>query len=647
MKKYFIIAICSFFCMHRASGQTLFTYGNEKITVQEFLKAYNKNNPKAGSNKNPKEIQEYLDLYIASRLKIKEAKARGYDTLQRLVDDLRNLRSQIVPAYLNDEKSIEKLVEEAFARSQKDIRLQHIFIAIGEKEDTVAARQKAEEAYKKIQKGQNFSTVAKNFSSDPSVKDNGGDIGYITVFTLPYELENLAYTTLVSKLSSLYKSKSGYHIFKNVNERKALGKIKAAQILIAIPTDAANSSKTEAKKLVDSLYNRLQKGDDFGKLATAFSNDIFSSSANGQMQDVEVGQYNPKFESAAFILPVNGAISKPFLTTHGWHIIKRIDRVPVSVKKDDETIKVLREKVEASDRMNTAKAALIKKVMVQAGYKKLNHNDPDFVKTSDSILTNNVNIDSGTLTSQTPLFQLKEKQFKFQDWIAYARMNRFKNDGTGVKSYDVLRDEFLATSVLEYYKENLESFNPEFKSQINEFSEGNLFFDIMQLEVWGPAQSDTMALENYYKQHQSKYVWNKSADAVIFYTSDEPTANTLRNRLNKSPRWKAMADEYGEKIVVDSARFEISQIPNGNKMVLKNGVMTPSLVNNSDNTASFAYIIKYYPQNEKRNFSEAKGLVINDYQLELEKKWLEELKKKYPVVINEKAWNDLLRSLKI
>jgi len=181
MKKYFIIAICSFFCMHRASGQTLFTYGNEKITVQEFLKAYNKNNPKAGSNKNPKEIQEYLDLYIASRLKIKEAKARGYDTLQRLVDDLRNLRSQIVPAYLNDEKSIEKLVEEAFARSQKDIRLQHIFIAIGEKEDTVAARQKAEEAYKKIQKGQNFSTVAKNFSGDPSVKDNGGDIGYITV----------------------------------------------------------------------------------------------------------------------------------------------------------------------------------------------------------------------------------------------------------------------------------------------------------------------------------------------------------------------------------------------------------------------------------------------------------------------------------
>jgi peptidyl-prolyl cis-trans isomerase SurA len=361
---------------------------------------------------------------------------------------------------------------------------------------------------------------------------------------------------------------------------------------------------------------------------------------------MEVGQYNPVFESAAFSLPSNSAISKPFLTSHGWHILKRVNRVPVSTKIDDETMKVLQEKVEAGDRMNTAKAALVKKVMVQAGYKKLQFNDAIFFKASDSILTNNVNIDSTTVASQTPLFQLKEKQIKFKDWIAYARLNRFKNDGSGVKRYDVLWDEFLSASVLEYSKENLESLNPEFKAQVNEFNEGNLFFDIMQLEVWGPAQSDTVALENYYKQHQSKYLWNKSADAIIFYTSDEATANTLKNRMSSAPRWKALADEYGEKIVVDSARFEVSQIPNGDKMVLKNGVITSPLVNTADNTASFAYIIKYYPQTEKRNFTDAKGLVINDYQQELEKKWLEELKKKYPVKVDQAVWENLLRSMK-
>ncbi len=55
--------------------------------------------------------------------------------------------------------------------------------------------------------------------------------------------------------------------------------------------------------------------------------------------------------------------------------------MPVSVKMDDKTMKGLREKVEVSDRMNMAKAALVKKVMTQAGYKKLNFNDTAFLKT--------------------------------------------------------------------------------------------------------------------------------------------------------------------------------------------------------------------------------------------------------------------------
>ncbi len=72
MRKYFVIAFGFLFCTIRTYGQTLFTYGNETVSVQDFLKAYNKNNPETGSIKNAKEIQEYLDLYIASRLKIKK-----------------------------------------------------------------------------------------------------------------------------------------------------------------------------------------------------------------------------------------------------------------------------------------------------------------------------------------------------------------------------------------------------------------------------------------------------------------------------------------------------------------------------------------------------------------------------------------------
>jgi peptidyl-prolyl cis-trans isomerase SurA len=39
-----------------------------------------------------------------------------------------------------------------------------------------------------------------------------------------------------------------------------------------------------------------------------------------------------------------------------------------------------------------------------------------------------------------------------------------------------------------------------------------------------------------------------------------------------------------------------------------------------------------------RNFEDAKGLVTNDYQQVLEQQWIDTLKKKYPIKINDAVW---------
>ena len=84
-------------------------------------------------------------------------------------------------------------------------------------------------------------------------------------------------------------------------------------------------------------------------------------------------------------------------------------------------------------------------------------------------------------------------------------------------------------------------------------------------------------------------------------------------------------------------------IPNPSKAQLKPGVITNPLTSKADKTVSFAYIIRNYPTAEQRSFAEARGLVINDYQAELEKHWLAELKKKYPVVMNQSVVDELAR----
>jgi peptidyl-prolyl cis-trans isomerase SurA len=626
----------------KVSAQTLFTYGNDSVSVTEFLAAYKKNNTAASLK--AADVKEYLDLYIASRLKIREAKARGYDTLPQLAADLQNLRTQILPAYINDKEGVNRLVKEAFDRSQKDIHLAHIFIPTTTQSDTAGAWTKAVEAYGRLQKGEDFAKVAKAYSGDPGVKDNGGDLGYITVFGLPYALENLAYNTPVKKVSPIYRSKGGYHIFKNLGERKSAGRVKAAQILLAFPPGATEEYKAGVKRLADSLYNRLTKGDDFGKLASAFSNDMISAAANGQIPEFGVGQYNPAFEAVVFGLSTDGAISKPFSSAYGWHIVKRLSRVPVSTSLDDDkTVVALREKVEGSDRMKSIQDALAQKVIAAVGLKELGVNSFALWAYTDSVLDAKAPPAPLTVTRESNLLHVGNKDLKAADWISFAQVNRYKSDGSGMKPHSQVWDEFVKYAALNYYQDNLETFNPEFKAQIDEFKDGNLFFEIMQQQIWGPAQTDTAALEKYYGQHKANYVWKESADAVVFYATDEATAKDFLTQLKKAPAtWKELVEKENDKVAVENNRFELSQLPNPTKLPLKAGTITAPLVNTADNTASFAYVVKVYITPEQRSFADAKGMVINDYQAELEKQWLQQLKAKYPVKVNEQALNDVL-----
>lgn len=627
------------------SAQTIFRYGNDSVSVKEFLKAYNKNKTDV---KTEQAFRDYLDLYIASRLKIKEARERGYDTLPQMVSDLDNLRQQILPNYLTDKESVNKLVDEAYNRSLKDIHLAHIFISFQQNGifDTVTALKKLAEAQEKLKTGSDFSAVAKQYSDDPSAKQNGGDLDWITVFSLPYGLETLAYSTPVGKISSVYKSKAGYHIFKNLAERRDPGRIKADQILIAFPPGADASVKNASKKLADSIYNRLLKGDDFGKLASQFSNDVISAAANGEMMEFGVGEYDPVFEHTVYALQKN-VVGKPFLTSHGYHIVKLVGKTPAAAKTDAKAMETLRSKVEQSDRIASIKSVLANKILKEAGYKKAPVNNSELWAFSDSILNYQKLNMPVQITGASDLIQIGEKKFQVSDWITYAQTFRYKPDGSGIKPYAQLWDEFVEAMALNYYQANLENYNEEFKDQINEFKDGNLFFEIMQREVWGPAQSDSTALASYFEKNRSKYNWKPSVDAVIFYAGDMATAKTFGNELKKSPSsWNDLISKYEEKIAADSSRFELAQIPNPTKQSLQPGTITSPLLNKADNTASFAYIIRNHNNTDPRNFADARGLVINDYQIDLEKNWVEQLKKKYPVVISEKELNELIREKK-
>lgn len=629
------LLLCFLILSSTLPAQTLFTCDGRSVSKDDFLKAYNKNN--TGEKASEKSYREYLDLYIRYKLKVKAAYDMQLDTLPGQRVELQNFRAQVADSYLKDEASMDKLIQEVYARGQKDIHLAHIFIAQASPTDSSGAYMKASIAYNALKKGKRFAEAAQQWSEDPSAKTNGGDIGYITVFTLPYELETLAYSTPAGQLSPIYHSKGGYHIFKNLGERKDPGRMRAAQILLSVPPGATINVREEARQRADSIYTALQRGADFGQLARSFSGDNLSYQSGGEIPEFSVGRYDSAFEAAAFALERDGAVSRPVATAYGYHIIKRLGKKIFPQTLDETTLAEIKQAVNNDARVEVSRQALLKKIYQQTNMRRMEFSMSDLSGFADSLMTNPTLSQYRTLSYSNILFAFPEQQYAVQNFLDYAR--NIKTSGRATKiSNQALYEQFVGRTAMDYYRNHLEQYNREFAFQLNEFKEGNLLFEVMQRKVWDKASTDSAGLYNFYEGHKDKYWWESSVDALLFTCSNEQAGQRLRTQLAGNPSdWRRWSDSSGSGVQADSGRYELAQIPSLEKASPVVHQLTPMLTNPSDHSVSFAYILNVYPQRTPRNYRDARGFVINDYQNYLEDEWIAALRKKYPVTVDEKV----------
>jgi peptidyl-prolyl cis-trans isomerase SurA len=642
MRKLFLM-LMSITTIIVVNGQTLFKYGSKTVTQAEFLNNFNKNANNLKGDRSAA-LKENLDLYIRYKLKVQAAYDLQYDTLPNQKDDLQSFKKQIEGKYLTEDKTMKLLIDEAHERMQKDIRVSHILILVpknAQPADTVAALKKINDAYAKLKSGQDFALVAKEFSQDPTVKDNNGDLGYITAFSLSYTMENVAYKTPQGKFSAPFKSKIGYHIFKNVAERKALGKMKAAQILLPfIPNSTENEIAAVGKK-ANELYEQLQKGENFENLARAHSGDRMSAEAGGLMQEFSVGKYEAVFENT-FAELKDGAYCKPFKSSFGWHILKRVGNTVVNPVRDDETNNQILALINSDSRKEKAKEVFINNIIKTTNYKESSLNKEKLFNTTIQKINGDEVIDK-SITENTVLHTYPKLK------VTVGNFWQFAKDAKNLPQYNnlapkALLQEYVKATAFEYYKDHLDEYNADYKNQMNEFKDGNLLFEAMERNVWNKSSQDSAGLANYYTVHKAKYIWDKSADAVIFSAIDKKTADSLRGLIIKNPKkWNEITMGFQNSANVDSGRFELGNIPVADRTAFSNGLTTVAFSPNNDGNMVFAHIFKLYEAGAQRNFDDAKGLVINDYQVKLEDDWIAALRKKYPVKIDDKAWQKLLK----
>ena len=622
-------------------SQTLFTYGGHTVSKDEFLKAYNKN--KTPETNKEASLREYLELYSRFKLKVKTAELQRLDTLQQLRYDLQNFRSQVAESYMNDKEGLNALVEEALLRAQKDIHLLRFYIPIADTmspADTLRVYSAMNELYTQLAADTSFDPAQQVTDKNSLVKKT--DLGYITVFSLPYEIENSVYALKKVEITRPIRTRSGLQVFKHAGERRSAGKWKVAQILISTAPGATSAELEAARKKADSIYTLLMNGVGFSTVAKQFSEDRLTYLNGGELTEFGTGKFEQPFETNVFDLKKDGEISRPFLSSYGYHIVKRLQQkdTPADLT-DEEFTNYLRQAVLHDSRVNGSKANFEKDIKIKTGFKRnVAVRDTELFRYADSVSLNQV-IKNYPINNKT-IFSFAKSAIKGADWLNFVKDYKLNPDVYKGESNSVLLNKFISTASFDYYRKHLEEYNLDFKKQMQEFREGNMLFEIMERNVWNKASGDSAGLVKYYNDHRSRYFWAASAAVILFNGADSTITQEAVTALRNGKDWKLISSESEGQVSADSGRYELTQLSLPAGIVVKEGMIISQADNSGDNASGFLKVLKLFPANEPRSFEEARGLVINDYQGFLDEQWIAELKKKYPVVLNETVFQSLL-----
>ena len=638
MKHVFALFLSVILVVSTLSAQqadpTLMKINGKSIPLSEFEYIYNKNNSTNVVDK--KSLDEYVDLFVNFKLKVEEALAQGLDTTQAFKSEFEMYRNQLAEQYLTDEEKNEQLLREAYDRKKEEAEVSHILVRIpdgGTSAATLSAYKKVMDYYQRAQK-EDFEKLARSVSEDPSVAQNGGYVGWISAMRTPYSFETTAYTTPAGKVSKPVRTFLGYHIIKVLNKRQSPGEIKVAHILLM--NDREDPSKNAGIKLrTDSIYQLIKNGQDFGELATKYSQDPGSASQNGELPWFGSGQMIPEFEKASFALHNKGDVSEPISSQYGWHIIRLIDKKPMD---DFETAKTkLANEIKQNERNQEVFGSFVDKLKKQYGFRVNENALADYYALVDRHAPGDSLFNVEIQKLQAPLANYADKELNQREFNGYL-MNAANPRGVRSDLVTHAFEKYVGDKLKAYEMSQLPAKYPEYRNLMNEYHDGILLFEIMNQEVWDKATKDTEGLSTYFASNKAKYAWDKPHyKGRVIHAKDKATLKAAQNIIKRAE--KDSVDKYLNQRLNDSIQYVKvekglwveGENPVVDSKIFKKGKYTP--------TEEYPYYVVAGKKlgAEPEDYTDVRGLVTADYQDYLEKNWISHLRQKYPVVIDEKV----------
>ena len=622
------------------SDAVLMKVNGTPVMVSEFEYLYGKNN---SQQLKPQTIDDYLPMFVNYKLKLADAKAMGLDTTATFKTEFDRYRRELASPYFTDTAFLEQEVREAYRHYANEVNVSHLMYPAGmDKEETAKNKLFMDSLRNALANGTDadWAAAVAKYTIDHGSKDNAGKMGWLPVGAYPKPFEDMAYATPKGQLSQVVNSGYGLHIIKVNDARPSRGQVRASHIL-TLTRGKTPEQAARAKVLIDSLYEVVTApGADFAEIAKKFSEDPGSAARGGDLDWFGPGMMVSEFDSVAFALPEN-AISKPFATAFGYHIVKNTGHRAVDSFQDKYAD--LMQQCKNGEAGMTA----YHKFMETAAKKYNGERIKDGIAQVSKLIRDNKSVSDTVLRqmlAQCPIAiaRVNGKDYPMSDALRFVPTGNLKDPSSLADIIDNVAAREISDVVTGLLMDQLMIDNADYRNLVNEYHDGNLVFDASNAKVWEAAAKDKAGLENYFRQHKDKYVWEKPKyKGFIVFASSDSVLNEARQyaqSLKFDPDTFAaqMREKFGKDVKVERILAGKGDNPISDYLFFDGPAPDTSKI-----TWKHFFGFGGHLAQQPEEVLDVRSLVTTDYQNELEKQWLDSLRAKYPVKVDKKALNNL------
>lgn len=624
-------------------------------------------------------LEEYVELFANFRAKLADAKARGFDTMPSLVNELKQYRNDLAAPYLLDSTTLQELLQEAYERNHYIIHANHILVRCSENAapaDTLKAYKRATDIYNRVMKGEDFTSLAyqeEHRGEDGVVHDLetastyvAGELGYFSVFDMVYPFETAAYALKAGEISKPVRTRFGYHIIKVVDRKPYYGQTKVQHIWVRGGADTIVGHKK-----IQEAYKRLSNGESFESVAQSISDDRSTFNEGGRLPMLPVTKLPPEYVARTANGMAEGSYTEPFHTRFGWHILKLLHKDTIPPYED--MVSIYKQRLTRDQRNSKPKDRFILDAKKRYGFKDFTQEyakgkngkksnkpmasmEPLIQLVNDSVFMKRWNYDEELLAkSDQTLFTLNGKDYKLTEFAKYVKERQAGEAKRDHAEYINSRyKNYTDEAVMKCANDNLERDNSDFAALINEYRNGLMIFAYNEKMIWSKAMEDTTGLKTFYYAQRAKrdinnpedsnYFWNTRARTTVVTVADSSCIAPAKAMKIVEKASKKRLSQSNLKDLLTKAVNKNSKIANPVTVTLETFEEDrhSELLRNEWRPGTYAhsaghgykiYVVEQITNPGLKTLQEARGYYITDYQNELEQELNKRLRQKYNVKI--------------